>query len=149
MYYLYIMNKFKDYFNYFSEEDVCVCIIKEFKEQQGILCKNCGSETHYWKNDKKKFECKECNYRTSLKKDTVMENSNLPIQYWLTVIAFLSTTDKNISALKIQKELGHNRYEPILRMVKKIKRMPETDLLKQILVSKCETAIFHVQTVLN
>ena len=121
------MNKFRDYYNIFSDEHVCIQILKEIKERQGILCKNCGSETYYWKADKKKFECKECNYRTSLKKDTVMENSNLPLQYWLSVIAYLNTTEENISALKLQKELGHNRYEPILRMVKKIKNMTEAE----------------------
>ena len=59
-----------------------------------------------------------------------MENSNLPIYYWLAVIAFLSTTSENISSLKLQKELGHNRYEPILRMVKKVRTIPKTGILK-------------------
>lgn len=128
------MNKFRDYYNFFRNEHVCVCILKEVKEQQGVLCGNCGNQTHYWKNDKKMFECKGCNYRTSLKKGTVMENSNLPIYYWLTVIAFLSTTSENISALKIQKELGHKRYEPILRMVKKVRAIPKTDILRQKII---------------
>lgn len=125
------MNKLRDYYKIFSDEHVCLRILKEIKEQQGFSCKNCSNETHYWKTDKKMFECKECNYRTSLKKDTVMENSNLPIQYWLSVMAFLSTQGENISVLKLQKELGHNRYEPILRMVKKIRSMSENDILKQ------------------
>lgn len=125
------MNKFKEYYKIFSEEEVCVRILKGIREQQGVICGKCENETHYWKNDKKKFECKECNYRTSLKKGTVMENSNLPLQYWLSAIAYLSATGENISALKLQKELGHNRYEPILRMLKKIRCLPETDILKQ------------------
>jgi len=63
-----------------------------------------------------------------------MENSNLPIQYWLSVIAYLGTTKENVSALKLQKELGHKRYEPILRMVKKIRSSPESDFMKQKIV---------------
>jgi hypothetical protein len=125
------MNTFKEYHKIFDTEEVCIRILKEIKEQQGIICKKCENGTHYWKNDKKKFECKECTYRTSLRKGTIMENSNLPLQYWLSVIAYLSTTGENISALKLQKELEHNRYEPILRMVKKIRCLPETDILKQ------------------
>jgi transposase-like protein len=125
------MKKFRDYYKFFCKEEFCVRILKEIRQQQGVVCKKCESETHYWKNDKKKFECKECNYRTSLKKGTIMENSNLPLQYWLSAIAYLSTTEENISAHKLQKELGHNRYEPILRMVKKIRCIPETDLMKQ------------------
>jgi hypothetical protein len=50
------------------------------------------------------------------------------------VIAYLGNTSDNISALKLQKELGHNRYEPILRMVKKIRDIPESDFMKQKIV---------------
>jgi hypothetical protein len=128
------MNKFRDYYKIFSDEHVCIQILKEIRQQQKIICKRCENEKHYWKDDKKKFECKKCNYRTSLKKGTIMENSNLPLQYWLSVLAYLSATGENVSALKLQKELGHNRYEPILRMVKKIRAVPETDIMKQKLV---------------
>jgi transposase-like protein len=128
------MNNFKEYYNIFSNEDICIRILKKIREQHGIICKKCGNKNHYWKNDKKKYECKECNYRTSLKTGTVMENSNLPLQYWMSAIAYLSATGGNISALKLQKELEHNRYEPILRLVKKIKCLPESDILKQKLL---------------
>ncbi|OYT16661.1 MAG: hypothetical protein B7C24_06600 [Bacteroidetes bacterium 4572_77] len=126
------MNEFKVYYNFFDEEEFCVQILKNIRQQQGVVCKKCENETHYWKNDKKKFECKKCNYRTSLKKDTIMENSNLPLQYWLSVIVYLNTTGENISALNLQKKLGHNRYEPIWLMLKKIKKISKTDLLNQI-----------------
>lgn len=132
--YLYIMKQFRDYYNFFREERFCLRILKEIRQQQGIVCKKCNNKEHYWKNDKNKFECKECSYRTSLKKGTIMENSNLPLQYWLSVIAYLGTTKENTSALKLQKELGHNRYEPILRMVKKIRCIPDPDFMKQKIV---------------
>jgi transposase-like protein len=128
------MSNFKEYYKIFSKEDICIRILKEIREQQGIICKKCGNKNHYWKNDKKKYECKECNYRTSLKTGTVMENSNLPLQYWMSAIAYLSAKGGNISALKLQKELKHNRYEPILRLMKKIKCLPESDILKQKLI---------------
>jgi hypothetical protein len=46
----------------------------------------------------------------------------------------LNITRENVSALKLQKELRHNRYEPILRMVKKIRSMPENDIMKQKII---------------
>ena len=128
------MKQFRDFYNFFKEERFCFQVLKGIREQQGIICENCENETHYWKNDKNKFECKECRYRTSLKKGTIMENSNLPLHYWLSVIAYLGNTKENISALKLQKELGHNRYEPILRMVKKIRSTTESDFLTQKIV---------------
>lgn len=128
------MIQFRDYYHFFKEERFCVGFLKEIRQQQGVICENCDNEAHYWKKDKNKFECKECRYRTSLKKGTIMENSNLPLQYWLSVIAYLGTTKEKTSALKLQKELGHNRYEPILRMVKKIKDLPESDFMKQKII---------------
>ena len=56
-----------------------------------------------------------------------MEHSNLPLRYWLATIAFLKIMGKNISALKLQKEFGYKRYEPIWLMLKKIKNMSEAD----------------------
>lgn len=134
--YLCNMNEFKEYYKFFCNEDTCIRILKEIKEQQGIVCKKCKNKTHYWKRDKKKFECKECSYRTSLKKGTIMENSNLPIQYWLSVIAYLNETASPVSASRLQKELGHNRYEPIWLMLKKIKSLPKSDLLYQKIVNE-------------
>ncbi|MBI9065768.1 MAG: transposase [Salinivirgaceae bacterium] len=121
--------KFKEYYLQFPEEELCIKILKTLREQKGLLCKKCGNQTHYWKKDKKKFECKRCKFRTSLKTGTVMENSNLPLRYWLATISYLNTTKKNISALNLQQEFGHKRYEPIWLMLKKIKSMPETDFL--------------------
>ncbi|MCK9291213.1 MAG: hypothetical protein WCR58_06770 [Bacteroidales bacterium] len=63
-----------------------------------------------------------------------MENSNLPLRYWFLVIAYLSMNNNGISALQVQKELQHNRYEPVLRMVKKVKLLPDNDLLKQSII---------------
>jgi len=125
------MQGFKTYYDLFHNEELCARILKEARQQQEIICRKCGNEAHYWKRDKMKFECKKCRYRTSLKKGTVMENSNLPLQYWFPVIAYISHTNGKITAHKLQKELEHNRYEPILRMVKKVKHIPETDLIKQ------------------
>jgi len=42
--------------------------------------------------------------------------------------------NNGISALQVQKELQHNRYEPVLRMVKKVKLLPDNDLLKQSII---------------
>lgn len=50
-----------------------------------------------------------------------MEGSKLPYSYWLTAMAFLTSTKKSISALELQRELGHKRYEPIWAMLHKLR----------------------------
>jgi len=119
--------KLSEFYKCFPDESTCCQILRDIREQEGVICKKCGSDEYYWKKDKKSFECKECNYRTSLKNGTIIEHSNLPLKYWLATIAYLNIIGEKISALKLQKELGHKRYEPIWFMLKKIKNSSEAD----------------------
>ena len=121
------MMKLSEFYKRFPDELACTQILKSIKDEIGVICKKCGNDKHYWKKDKKSFECKQCNFRTSLKKDTVMAHSNLSLRYWMATIAYLNLIEKEITALELQKEFGHKRYEPIWLMLKKIKNMSETD----------------------
>jgi hypothetical protein len=62
-------------------------------------------------------EYKKCRFRTTLRSGTVMEGRNLP---YITAMAFLTRTKKSISALELQKKLGHKWYEPIWAMLHKL-----------------------------
>lgn len=70
IYYLCIMKEFIDYYNFFREEKFCFRVLKEIREQQGDICEKCKNETHYWKNDKNKFEC---SVSTSAKKEEIAQ----------------------------------------------------------------------------
>jgi transposase-like protein len=107
----------------YPDELSCQTAFKELREKEGITCKKCGSKSHYWKSDKKAFECKKCKSRTSLRSGTVMEHSRLPFRYWLLAIHLMTSTKKSISALEMQRQLGHKFYEPIWEMMHKIRRM--------------------------
>ena len=50
-----------------------------------------------------------------------MESSKLPFHYWLYGMFLMTMTKKGISALELQKQLGHKRYEPIWAMAHKIR----------------------------
>lgn len=45
--------KCHDYYKWFSKEEICIRILKEIEEPQGLVCKKCENETFYWMNDKK------------------------------------------------------------------------------------------------
>ena len=97
---------------------------KEFKihrEQAGIVCKKCKNTTHYWKNKREQWECKNCTYRTSLKSGTVMHNSKLSFQYWFMAMILISSTKKSFSAKEAQRQIGHNRYQQIWEMMHKLR----------------------------
>ena len=78
---------------------------------------------HYFRKTDLKFQCKKCGNRKSLRSGTVMENSNLPFQYWMVCIELMTLTKKSFSALEMQRMLGHKRYEPIWFMMHKMRRV--------------------------
>lgn len=114
------MNIFSFTANFGTEED-CRNHFKKQRDLQGISCLKCGNKKHYWKKDKWSYECKSCKYRTSLRKGTIMENSNLSFLIWYKTMFLMSVTKKGFSAKEIQRQLGLKRYEPVWAMVHKLR----------------------------
>ena len=105
----------------YPDEASCKARIKALREECGIVCSRCGHMEHYWKNDKDMYECKKCQFRTSLKSGTVMHKSKLSFSYWLLAFHLITATKKGFSTKEIQRQLGHKRYQPIWHMVHKIR----------------------------
>jgi len=63
----------------FPDEAACLEFIKQTRLQQGLIYKSCSNSQHYWLENKKSFQCASCDFRTSVKSGTVMENSNLNV----------------------------------------------------------------------
>lgn len=113
--------RLEEIFMKYSTELKAKTAFKVFRDQQGVICKKCEGKEHYWKNDKWQYECKSCRFRTTLRSGTIMESSNLPFRYWLIAIGLMSATKKSFSAMEVQRQLGHKRYEPIWSMLHKIR----------------------------
>lgn len=114
--------KLVDFFNNYPNEAECKAKFKEIREKNGVFCKSCGAEDEYWwLKSKELYECKKCHFRMSLKSGTVMENSKLTYQYWFIAFHLMTSTKKTISALEMQRQLGHKFYECIWTMMHKIR----------------------------
>ena len=50
-----------------------------------------------------------------------MEHSNLPLLTWYLCMAFMSFSKKGISALEMQRQLGHKRYNTVWNLMHKIR----------------------------
>ena len=71
----------------FSDEQSCKAYFRDIRMKEDVICKKCSFKKHYWLNSKWQFQCLQCNFRTTLKSATVMENSRLPFRTWFLVIA--------------------------------------------------------------
>jgi hypothetical protein len=109
------------FFRLYAEESSCRQFFKKRREDRGLICECCGSLNFYWIEKESRWKCKGCGSSISLKKGTVMENSNLGYRVWLWGLYLMSLTKKGFSALEIQRLIGHKRYEPIWLMLHKIR----------------------------
>jgi len=105
----------------FPDESSCKEHLRKLREQQGIKCKHCGCEKHYWLQAKYQWQCSECNFRTTLRSGTMFENSNLPLRKWYMAMAFMSFSKKGVSAKELQKQLEHARYRTVWSMMHRIR----------------------------
>ena len=115
--------KLLDFFNSFPTEDACKAHFKANRDKEGVVCKACLQEKHWWLKSKTMYQCKNCDRRMSLRSGTVMENSKLPFQYWYIAMHLMTATKKNIAALEMQRQIGHRYYEPIWAMMHKLRRV--------------------------
>lgn len=113
---------------HFTDEQSCRLHFKEQRDKQGVVCKRCGGDSHYWLINKWSYQCKSCKSRTSLRSGTIMESSKLSFMTWYKAIFLLTTTKKGFSSKEIQRQLGLKRYEPVWAMVHKLRKaMGERD----------------------
>jgi len=114
----------------YPDEQSCKDHFKQVRESQGIICKSCGCEKHYWLKAKSQWQCSQCRFRTTLRSGTMMENSNLPFRTWYLAMAFMSFSKKGISAKELQRQLNHPRYRTVWTLMHRIRKaMGERDSL--------------------
>lgn len=106
----------------YPDEESCRAKYKKMRDQEGVICKHCGSKEHYWLAPRQQYQCKKCRFRTGLRSGTVMEASKLPFRYWFIAMHLLTSTKKSFSSLEMQRQLGHKYYEPVWFMMQKIRK---------------------------
>lgn len=122
-----------EFLQYFPDENSCKQHFKEQREKQGIKCKKCDGTKNYWLQSKWQWQCSECRFRTTLRSGTIMESAKLSFHKWYLCMAFMSSTKKGVSALEMQRQLGHKRYGTVWRLMHKIREgMGKRDSLYQL-----------------
>lgn len=106
----------------FSDEETCREYLRQKREEQGITCKRCKCQKHYWISTMELWKCAKCKSRTNLRAGTIMEKSHIPVLTWFTCMHLMTSTKKSISALEMQNQLSMKRYEPVWYMMQKIRQ---------------------------
>lgn len=115
------MMTFKDFYHRFPDEQTCLDHFISYRLSVGLTCKSCGGSDHLWIGAQRVFKCRKCSSKRSYRSGTVMHGSKLPLQNWYTAMFLMSSTKKAFSACEMQRQLGRKRYEPVFRMMHKIR----------------------------
>jgi transposase len=118
----------------YSNNDVCFDVLVKVKFPNGIFCKSCDKITKFYKvKNRPLYEC-SCGFQISPLKDTLFENSHIPLSIWFFAIFNMTSTRCGFSAAQFQRQTNIN-YKTAWRLLHVIRKAMESDnsyLLKGI-----------------
>ena len=97
-----------DAVNKFSTEDKAEAWFIEARWPDGVACVRCGSLNIQERPTRKPqpFRCRDCRKDFSVKTDTLMHDSKLPLSKWAIALYLYSTNLKSVSSMKLHRDFG-------------------------------------------
>ena len=92
----------------FGDEEAAEMMFIEARWPNGVACPTCGSLNVQERPTRKPqpFRCRDCRKDFSVKTDTVMQGSNIPLHKWALAVFLLNTSLKGVSSMKLHRDLG-------------------------------------------
>ena len=91
---------------YFADADVCLSYLIPIRWPHGITCPHCASTESSFIASRRIWRCKGCKKQFSVKIGTIMEDSPLTLDKWLTAIWLIANAKNGISSYEIHRALG-------------------------------------------
>ncbi len=97
-----------DFFKKFPDEEAVRQYFEGRRWISGKYCPHCGSADVVEVKDHKPmpYRCKVCRKHFSVRTDTVLEESRLPLQKWLMAMYMMTMARKGIPSIQMARELG-------------------------------------------
>jgi transposase-like protein len=100
-----------------ADESVAVNFLEQLRwgEDKAHQCPRCGSESVYIVMDRKRpaernedfrWRCRACGHFHTVRTDSVMEDSRIPLMHWCRAFWRVCSSKKGIAAKQIQRETG-------------------------------------------
>lgn len=93
---------------YFSDADNCVSYLVARRWPKGVVCPTCGRKDVSYVAARRVWQCKSRHPKSqfSVKVGTIMEDSALPLDKWLTAIWMQTSMKNGVSSWEIHRSLG-------------------------------------------
>jgi len=96
---LEIANKFKD-------KKSCLEFIANRRWKDTPTCPICGHQEVYKFKTRFIYKCKDCKKQFSPLKNTIFDNSKIPLQKWMIALYLHTSHKKGISSVQLSKDIG-------------------------------------------
>ena len=112
----------------FGDEEAAEVMFIEARWPNGVTCPGCGSMNVQERPTRKPqpFRCRDCRKDFSVKTDTVMQGSNIPLHKWALAVFLLNTSLKGVSSMKLHRDLGISQPSA-WHLAHRIRKAWETD----------------------
>ena len=95
----------QDAIRYFDDPDVCVEFLASLRWPNGVQCPACEEKRATFLKTRRIWKCKECGRQFSVKIGTVLEESPVPLDKWLTAIWLVVNCKNGVSSYELAKDL--------------------------------------------
>ncbi len=92
--------------NYFSNPDTALGCMIAIRWPDGIICPRCDSDRHSFVKTRRTWICLACKKHFSVKIGTIMEDSPIGLDKWLTAIWLIVNAKNGISSYEIHRGVG-------------------------------------------
>ena len=112
----------------FADERAVEDLFIDARWPNGVACFACGSLNIQARPTRKPqpFRCRDCRKDFSVKTDTVMQGSNLPLSKWALASFLMNTSLKGVSSMKLHRDLGISQ-PAAWHLAHRIRKTWETD----------------------
>ena len=92
---------------YFSDIDRCIDFMAHLRWQGGkAVCPRCGCPETYYLAKRRVWKCKGCSKQFSIKVGTVMEDSPIGLDKWLSAMWMIVNAKNGVSSYEVHRALG-------------------------------------------
>lgn len=84
-----------------STEEKCRQWLTQLRWPNGVVCSRCGGTANHLHSRPENFECRECHSQFSIRSNTPLHDSHLPLNVWLVAVYLIATSSKGLSARQL------------------------------------------------
>ena len=91
----------------FPDEESCIRHLEAIRWPRGVICAFCGSKRKIYRVTRKHvYKCADCKKQFSVRKDTIFEESRLPLRKWFIAAWLVTSHRKGIPSTQLAREIS-------------------------------------------